>query len=347
MKRILGLLVIILLYAMSIAAMDVNVVDYGAIPNDELDDTQAINDAYSFLKEKGGGTIHFPGGRLKVSNTIRLIPPRYGGQVAFKGNTGSIIEVSAGDNMIFYAGNLNILTFEDLTFVGKNVPESSPEFYDASYLIFALYINQTNIIRCRFYGLAVKSPNSLIYFGNTDAKIVDSQFDGSLGQYPDGAVIRAENTIGLTVSRTSFIDYANLDGEYLSKTPGYVGSWIAVNGELPFSGIGKRRIVIEDSKFDEGAATAIKVENVPWVTIAGVTVNVNGASPGKGVYLKNVEYAKIEQSWFGFAAQPRPALDLTNVKSLEATSLKFGNSVYFWRKVNVTNTLIRFCDQCR
>lgn len=347
MKRIIELLLIIILYAMTTMAAEVNVEDYGAIPNDGIDDTQAINDAYNFIKETGGGVILFPNGKLNVSGHIRLVPPRYGGQVKLKGNTGSIIEISAGDNIVFYAGNLNILTFEDLMFVGKNVPSSSPEFFDAAFLIFSVYVQQTNIIRCQFYGLAVKNPNALIYFGNTDAKIIDSQFDGSLGQYPDGSVVKGDNVLGLTVSRTQFYDYANLDGEYLSKTTAFVGSWINVVGVLPFTGIGRRRITIEDSKFDEGAAAAIRIENMPWAYIAGISVNVNGSTPGKGIYLNNVEHARIEQSWFGLTEQARPALDLNNVKSLEVTSLKFANGVYFWKKQNVTTTSVRFCEQCR
>lgn len=347
MKKIISILVVIIFYAIPTMAVEVNVEDYGAIANDEIDDTQAIRDAYTYLDEKGGGILSFPNGKLKVSGLIRLVPTRYGGQVKLKGNTGSIIEVSAGDNIVFYAGNLNILTFEDLTFVGKNVSLSDPEFFDAKTLIYSLYTQQTNIIRCQFYGLAVRNPNSLIYFGNTDAKIIDSQFDGSLGEYPEGSIIKADNAFGLTVSRTQFYDYANLNGQYLSKTPAYVGNWIKVTGELPFTGTGRRRIIIEDSKFDEGSATAINIENVPWVYIAGISVNVNGASPGKGIYLSNVEHARIEQSWFGYTEQPRPALDLNNVKSLEVTSLKFANGVYFWKKQNVTATSVRFCEQCR
>ncbi|HQU85737.1 MAG TPA: hypothetical protein PKY59_21555 [Pyrinomonadaceae bacterium] len=299
--------------------------------------------------EEGGGNVIFPSGKLELKGCLRLVPTNYvGAEVKLKGNRGSIIEISMGNSGIaFYAGNLNIFSIEDLIVVGKNVAPGDPEFFDAKYVVYSNFVQQTNIIRSQFYGLAVPFGGAVVYFGNTDAKVLDSQFDGSLGQYPTGSVIMAENTRGLTVSRSTFLDYAVLHGEFFSKVPMLVGAWIMVKGGASMNANGIRRVVVEDSRFDEGAAIAISIENVPWVYMTGNSINVSGISPGKGVYLKNIEHAKIEQSWFGFSPNPRPALDLVNIKALEVTSLKLSDGVYFWNRQNVMNSSIRFCEQCR
>lgn len=348
-NKIIFIIICFLLLPVYAFAVESRPEDFGAIPNDGLDDSAAIQSAIDDVVAEGGGTIIFPSGKLNVTNILRFVPTGYiGGEVKLQGNRGSIVEVSTGASGIaFYAGNLNIFTIEDLIVVGKNVPEGNPQFYDAKYVVFTTFVQHTNIIRSQFYGLGVPSNGAVLYFGNTDARVIDSQFDGSLGQYPEGAVIMAEDTRGLTVKRSSFIDYANFYEGYLSKTTAFTGSWIKVKGGLPLGANGMRRVVVEDCRFDEGAATAVSIENVPWAYLTGNSVNVNSASPGKGIYLKDVEHAKIEQSWFGYTAQARPALDLTNVKAVEIVSLKFGGGVYFWKKQNVLSTSVRFCDQCR
>lgn len=343
------LLFCLLIIPISTFAIESRPEDFGAIPNDGLDDSAAIQSAIDSVLSEGGGTIIFPSGKLNVNNLLRFVPTDYiGGEVKLQGNRGSLVEVSVGSGGIaFYAGNLNVFTFEDLVIIGKNVPDGNPQFYDARYVVFATYVQQTNIIRSQFYGLGTPSNGAVIYLANTDGKILDSQFDGSLGQYPDGAVIMAENSRGLTVSRSTFIDYANFREGYISKTTSFTGSWIKVKGGLPLNANGIRRVVVEDSRFDEGAAIAVSVENVPWVYLTGNSVNLNSASPGRGIYLKDVDHAKVEQSWFGYTTEARPALDLLNVKALEVTSLKFGGGVFFWRKQNVLSTSVRFCEQCR
>ena len=51
-----------------------NVVEFGAIPNDGIDDTPAILAAVAKLKENGGGVLFFPRGRFQMSETIELPP---------------------------------------------------------------------------------------------------------------------------------------------------------------------------------------------------------------------------------------------------------------------------------
>jgi hypothetical protein len=51
-----------------------NVVDFGAIPNDGIDNTPAILAAVAKLKANGGGTLLFPAGRFQMTGTIELPP---------------------------------------------------------------------------------------------------------------------------------------------------------------------------------------------------------------------------------------------------------------------------------
>ncbi len=350
LKIFFALILFVLTVPICVSAYEAKPENFGAVVDDGLDDSLAVQAAIDDVLTKGGGTIVFPGGKLNLNRTIRLVPDGYmGGEVKLQGNRGSVLEISMGTSGIaFYAGNLNSFTLEDLVFVGKPAEPGAADFYDANYVVFSNYVQQTNITRCQFYGLAVPSGSGLIYVGNTDARIADSQFDGSLGAYPNGAVIMADNPRGLTVSRCTFLDYANFRGQYLAKSPAYLGAWIWVKGTgANFNANGIRRVVIEDSRFDEASASAINIENVPWVNIRGISVNVNGADPGRGVYLKNVEYARIEESWFGYTTLSKPALDLVNVQGLEVAALKLTGGVYFWRKQNVSSTSIKFCPQCR
>ena len=330
-------------------AIEVRPEDFGAVVNDGLDDTAAIQAAANKIFESGGGTILFPSGKLEIRGTVRFVPKGYiGADVMLKGNRGSVIEVSAGEYGIpFYGGNLNSWIFEDLTIIGKNVAPGDPAFYDAAWVVYSSYVQQTTISRCQFYGLAVRSDRSIVYLGYTDARITDTQFDGSLGEYPSGAVVMAENASGLTVTRSTFLDYANFAGVHLSKSPVYTGAWIWIKGGQDHDATGQRRFVVEDSRFDEGAAAAIRVENASWARITGISVNVNGADPGIGMHLKNVGHATVGQSWFGYTTQNRPALSVDNVEALEVNSLKFGGGVYFMNKRGPGIVDIKNCSQCR
>lgn len=347
----LGLLAVVfclIVFPLAAQAAEVRLEDFGAVVNDGQDDSAAVQAAANAVFQNGGGTILFPSGKIEIRNTVRFVPEGYvGGDLKLKGNRGSVVEISAGVNGTpFYGGNLTTWTFEDLTMVGKNVQPGDPAFYDAAWVVFSNNVQQTNIIRCQFYGLAVPNDRAVVYFGNTDGKITDSQFDGSLGQYPNGAVVTAENSRGLSVTRTTFLDYANFMGVYYSKSTAYTGAWIQVKGGMAHNANGQRRTLIQDSRFDEGAAAAIRIEDVAWASIKGINVNVSGTTPGTGVYLKNVEHAVIEQSWFGYTTEPRLAITTVNVGGLEVSSLKFGGGVYFKTKPGKGSVSVRNCAEC-
>lgn len=343
----LGFFILLFITPVIVPAIEIKLEDHGAVVDDDLDDSGALQRAIDAVFEKGGGKVLFPSGRININNAITAVPAFVSGDLKFQGTRGSVVEVSVGaDKIAFSFGRLNMLRIEDMIFVGKNVTIDSPDFYDAKYVFHSTSVDQTTITKCQFFGLAVPDNAAVIYFGNTDARISDTQIDGSLALYPGGSVVLAENSRGLTVTRTTFIDYANLHGTFLTKSTALAGTWIKVIGNVSGNANGTRRILIEDSRFDEGAATAIDIRDTPFVDIMGVNVNVNNTSVGRAVFLKNVDHARIEQSWFGYATSVRPALDFDNVKGAEVTALKFGGGVYFLKQYPNIKVGINYCPQC-
>jgi len=48
----------------------VNVLDFGAIPNDSIDDTKQIQAAIDYVMMNGGGTVYFPAGDYEINGTL-------------------------------------------------------------------------------------------------------------------------------------------------------------------------------------------------------------------------------------------------------------------------------------
>ncbi|HEY0429405.1 MAG TPA: glycosyl hydrolase family 28-related protein, partial [Pyrinomonadaceae bacterium] len=71
MKKI-SLLLFIFIFSLAVRAETLNITEFGAVPNDNIDDTPAINEAVEKLKT-GGGTLVFPSGTTDISGEIPFI----------------------------------------------------------------------------------------------------------------------------------------------------------------------------------------------------------------------------------------------------------------------------------
>jgi hypothetical protein len=69
MKTLLGFLSIFLL-AFAVQAKTVNIIDFGAIPDDGTDDTRAVQEAIEKLQNFGGGTLVFPEGTTDIGGQL-------------------------------------------------------------------------------------------------------------------------------------------------------------------------------------------------------------------------------------------------------------------------------------
>jgi len=326
--------------------------DFGAISNDEADDTAMIQAATDYVLRNGGGSVIFGPGTYRVNGRINVVPEKLGIDVSFKGEGVAAIRVGAGaGTIVFYAGNLNQLNFTDLTFVGRNVPSGHPDFIDVGHLIYVNYVLALNVVRCNFFGIAAMNGDfdagSLIFIGAADANIRDSNFNGSFAPYPNGSLIESRNSNGLSISNSRFLDYANYDGGYFSKTTAFVGAWVRVSNSESWDASQQKSLNIKDSFFDEGAQIAVDVSRVPQVKISGLSVNVNGSTAGTGIRLNRVEFAEVSRSVFGMAKLPRPAIETITVKGLKVTSLRFNEGVFFLLNNGLESSQVEFCQQCK
>jgi polygalacturonase len=323
-----------------ISAKTVNLSDY-ATPNDGQDDSPGFQDAINDLKESAGGTIVVTEGRWDLKGQINILYSLTA-SVKIVGSKGAVIAPHLAPNQIlFYMGNLNQFEMRDLIFVGDGMAQP-----DLGYLLYTNYVDQTKILGCQFYGLW--AAESLIFIGNSDAVIEDSLFHGIASRV---ANVSAVNFRGLTVSSTQFIDYGNYAGGYYSKTPYGNPTWIKLEGNassLTANALSQRGVIISDVRFDEGARYAVDATNVSFLTVRRVMTNVSGMGDSTGIRMSNVGYATIEQSKFGYAAEPRPAVTALNNTRVLLNGLLVGNGVYHGAKDQTSEIHFdeRFCTNC-
>jgi hypothetical protein len=288
-----------------------------AIPNDDIDDSAAVQQAFNKAIVGGGGTVVFPPGIWDIKNGVGACPAGSNPvNLTIKGDGGSVVRISVGSeqNALSF-GNLNQLQFENLIFVGKNVPIGHPEFIDAGNVIVAHYVSSVNFSHTSFFGLAVPSPGAIIY--TTSNFTADNcLFEGLNAAYPDGAVVSLDcctsQMQNSRISSSIFLDYAHFNGQYLSKTPALTGSWVRARQTLSPASMSTQNLTIVDTFFDEGAVTTIDVQNLFALNLRGLKVNLNGISIGTGVKADNINRLRIEDSIFGYASSYRPLAILVN-----------------------------------
>ena len=280
---------------------------------------------------------------MKGTETIHTLS----GYVSYKivGDKGSLIKLAMPAHVwAFNFGNTGSVELRDLTVVG------TPSGADAAGFMLAYYTDQVLISGCKFYGVFTQGP--LFQFGNVDA-VIENTILGGTGS--NSGVIRgdAHGFRSLTVRNTSFIDYGNFNGHYYSKF-GFPPAWIDVEADavqaLPTDLVNAMwggTVIIDNVRFDEGAANAIRVKNARNVQIRNIAVNVNGTSIGAGVLLDNVKYGVVESSVFGFTTYPRHALVARNGSTVEASKLDFGAGVVFGSHDASSRFIISDpCDGC-
>lgn len=337
--RNLTLFLSIFIFSLTTQAATINITEFGAVPNDNLDDTASIVEAIASLRESGGGTLVFPAGTTDIKGVIPFIA--YGNYQSYRliGDAGAFIRLNGGgDTDYFMFGNVNQVEISNLIFYAP-----ADQIMNARTVIQSGYTGQTNITNCSFFGIGAS--DSVIDAHNTDLIVEKTQFDGSAASK---GVISSTNSRGITVKNSSFIDYAHFLDMYLSKTPHILTpAWINIDSTDPqFGANGQRTARIHDTRFDEGSLRAVKIRNQKTVDISGISVNVSGVDGGGGVSLENVEYAEVKFSTFGYSPYPRPAIEIKNKTTVEVTALHFTNAVYFLAKDKSSNFTVKSCAKC-
>lgn len=342
MKKHICSAVFLVISAFTAHAKTVNVADFGSVPNDAVDDTAAVQAAANNLKANGGGTMVFPGGKTIIRDEINFV--MYQNTLNFRivGDKGAELDVNVGNyTPVFRFGNSNQVEFDGITFLGNSQFTCGQADLDGDTVILASYVQQLTIRNSQFFNLAMR--DQLLYVGaNVDLVIEGTMFGGNAAGV---ASVFLNEAKGAKFSNTSFIDYANYKTSYLSKTPCNGSPWIkAINTDMTANGNGIRALRISDSRFDEGALFAIQVENVPFVDITNINVNVANGSGAAGVKLNQVKYASIKQSAFGLTPYDRQAVRITNSKDLVVEGLKLGGGVQSIEKDAASSVTVRYSD---
>lgn len=315
-------------------AKTVNVTDFGAVANDDTDDTDAVRQAVQDLLENGGGDLVFPSGITDIEGEI-VFNPR--GVVSFRmsGDKGSYVKLNGSPATNYFVFENSIQAeVESLNFIGN-----TDVVINAQRVIWAKKGSQTTISRCAF--LDVGAVTGIVEFNDTAAVVEDTIFYGSAAQ---ASAVVTRSSKSLSINNTVFKN----EGEYLNTTARKASdispeNWVKV--ENPVS-VGKGLVRIKDSYFDSAALKSIRIEDQMSATLDGLTVNVTLNKDGAGVSLKNVGYAETLNSIFGFPTRPRPAFEIRNGSYLEVNAVTLTDMVKFGDSDSNSGYQIRYCPTC-
>lgn len=328
MKKLTTTILLLLIFCFCVSAKTVSLDDYSCLPDDTTDDAPCVQEAADDLPD--GGVVLFPEGRWRIETAINLVQNDNYISFQFRGDKGAVLDLAASDSTtLFYAGNLNQLSFKELIWLGT--PEAT---YDAEYLIYSVYTTQTLIEDNQFFGIRVKE--HLIYAGNSDVVIRGNQFEGNASI---SNIYGANNLRSLIVENNTFIDYANFKNEFLTKTFHGNEAWILIDRTTDAaSNASSPYVAIRNNRFDEGAYYAVKAFNLQSLEITNAmnNVGING-----GVYLSNVKRAWITSSAFGYNANPVPAVTALNGTTAILDNVTLGGGVFYYTKDGTSSVIIK------
>lgn len=332
--KIITITIFTFMFAFAAQAKTVNVTDFGAVANDDTDDSEAVRQAVQDLLENGGGDLVFPSGVTDIQEEI-VFAPR--GLVSFRmsGDKGSYIKLNGSSETNYFIFENSIQAeIESLNFIGD-----TNKVINAQRVVWAKKGSQTTISRCAF--LDVGAVAAIVEFNDTAAVVENTIFYGSAAQ---ASAVLSRSTKSLSINNTVFKN----EGEYLNTTARKAmdinpENWVKI--ENPVS-VGKGAVRIKDSYFDSAALKSIRIEDQMSATLDGLTINVTLSKFGAGVSLKNVSYAETLNSMFGFPNRPRPAFEIRNGSYLEVNAVTLTDMVRFGDSDSNSGYQIRYCPTC-
>lgn len=341
MKTIIKLLTIttfVFVFAFAAQAKTVNVTDFGAVANDNADDTDAVRAAAVDLTENGGGTLVFPSGTIDLKGDVTFETNVFQ-SYRIVGDKGSYVRLDGtNDTDFFVFPKAKQVEFDGLIMFGNPTND-----INARRVIVLENVGQTKIVNSAFYGIGAE--NSIVESLNNDLIVKDTQFEGVAAK---DSVVRAYNSRGVNVENVSFLDNANFLEFNISKSGTVQAeSWVKVSTQNLAQETTEQRIVtIKNCRFEASARRAIVMENQSMVEVNGIKVNVSRLKGGAAVYFSNVGYGEVTSSSFGYTGFARPAILAVNYSYVEVNALRFSDGVVFMTKDASSSSAIRYCPGC-
>jgi hypothetical protein len=311
--RLLIVAFVTLLLISSISAKTVRIIDYGAEPDDGIDDSSAIMGALQNLKESGGGTLIFPEGKTDI-NTGFIFEMTFPGNIRFTGDKSSIVQLN-GDETTVYFDISQVIQFEMDNLIFSGNPQVR---FDAAKVFLFKGIKQIKINKCHFFGIGAF--DSVLQFENSFVSIEDILFTGSAT--PE-SLIRVKNSKGFSISNAIFENEGELVGNWADKAKNLnLQNWLRV--ENPATGenaMGQGIIRVKDTFFDSGAYNAILIENQGAVQVSGITVKLTPFDKGAALKVQNVNFTEVTNSKIIPTRKAKWAFNLGRSSYLETNGL--------------------------
>ncbi|HEY5837601.1 MAG TPA: carboxypeptidase regulatory-like domain-containing protein, partial [Pyrinomonadaceae bacterium] len=317
----------------AVAAVTLNLMDFGAVGDGVADDGPALQAALDALATAGGGTLFVPAGHYALITPVSKDFSGLASSVVIVGETpvpvpesggpgrglglSSEFVVKVGDtaNAIAISG-LESFLIQDIAFVGVETVLT-----DARVVLTLTDINDATIQHCEFYGLAsFVSGGAIVKSHHCNLKIHDSAFLGcTTNSGITTSVVQVNQWQGFTITGTRFIDYGNRP--FFGKTPWAAPySWIMVGGAATIDGASAwREIVIRDVFLDEGAFIGLSLRPdlfppsgpIDLFFISGLGMNVTNLG-SYGHYLLRARRLFIEDSHYGWSHNSSGAMHVAS-----------------------------------
>jgi hypothetical protein len=308
-------------------ALDVR--DFADVYGGVTDGTDALQDAFDQLVSNQGGELIISG-KLRIEGEVAANFLNAANDIVIRGlgcQSQIIIAGGTGQTAIQLT-NANSIRFENLFFVGVPGPGSGPTDCDTALAVQS--VRQVQLSNCHFFGIKSNTVGKHVVLLDGDARVMDCSFRGSTSGF--AAVLGQDGSDGLTVLRTDFLDYGNLNGVVHNKLGLQCQQWISVlaladktigTGANKSGANQQRQIEIIGCRFDEGAKRHVAI----WPTIAtglgrcqhvrieGCQSNVSvGGSMAYNV--RKTDRVLIKDCWIGYneSDETNSALTLEDVE---------------------------------
>lgn len=277
--------------------------------------TPALAAAHDDIKSTGGSIILDAETEFKTAHTFV-----FGTHVSNINLVGrgakAVINANSGVH-IWNFGNLGLVRITDIPFIGETGTSATA---DCNHLIKAGYVDRLIVDNCLFAGII---PNGALVYGETAANIVvtNSKFGGC-----GGAHVKVDGANSLKVDGCDFFDYQNYLSAYYDRSVGAARIWVDAINAPTLDNASRGCIDIQRCGFDEGAPTAVRVEDYGRVNLERTGIN-HGVATAGAMQFTNCEHVYIKQHWAGYNSGLYPSMVLDTCGDVVVDGLQIHNGV--------------------